>query len=444
MEGKFEVNRLDSVELKYELRVRGFNDDVGVDEGRKKLRAYLKMDADSSVTYPKYPFSFEEDSGYLKGKLAELTALVEDFADLESSSAFKKINSKLIHAYGRAQRSNAKTEEEIGIRTNFMMEFLSLQSTLRSKARKYKKLSLQGEAPIDFNVVLSSTGLESSDEESLDEANPVTPMSRLNLSAEIPAATRVKGIPVAKWQLEKFSGDTSKVSLNAFLERVEELRVSRNVTREELLASASDLFVGKALIWFRAIRAKLPDWSSLVSELRAQFQPPNYNERLFEEIKHRTQGPNENIGMYLAIMSSMFDRLTVPLHESSRLKILLRNIAPFYQSQLGLVSITSIDQLLTLGRQLEARKESIESFVSPPRNRSNLVEPDLAYVYSGSDHATTSTHVSLICWNCQQSGHRSNQCSAPRKKHCFKCGTEGQTSRTCPKCNKDHPNGNRN
>ena len=41
----------------------------------------------------------------------------------------------------------------------------------------------------------------------------------------------------------------------------------------------------------------------------------DYNDRLFEEIRSRTQGADEPMGIYLAVMDNLFDRLTVNVPE---------------------------------------------------------------------------------------------------------------------------------
>lgn len=52
-------------------------------------------------------------------------------------------------------------------------------------------------------------------------------------------------MPPSKWDL-KFCGDKTGISLNAFLKRVEELRVARHVTKDKLLDSGIYLFEGTA------------------------------------------------------------------------------------------------------------------------------------------------------------------------------------------------------
>ncbi|KAJ8979039.1 hypothetical protein NQ317_005143 [Molorchus minor] len=255
-------------------------------------------------------------------------------------------------------------------------------SELDNKAKQYEIQSL---TPAEISL-LRLEELSSGDSGDEDRHNETLPGT--SRASDAGAMRRfVKSTPVAKWDLN-FSGEKKGMSLNAFLQRVEELRVARHVSRDELFDTAVDLFKGKALIWYRAVRKEVNHWDDLVKLLREEFQPCDYNEKLFEEIKRRTQGSDESIGIYLSIMSAMFSRLTCPVGEDVQLKIIMRNISPFYQTQLGLVDITSITQLRTLGRKLEARREAVEAFSLPSRRSTNALEPDLAYVGMASSSST--------------------------------------------------------
>lgn len=447
MEGKLEINRLDKSELERELIVRGVTDKTNVREMRKSFNNFRKLETQGiSLTYPVHPFKFDEDKVYLNGKISQVSSLIKDFADSSSSTLFLKITSKLIHIFGMTERTVPTTNDEQIEKSRYLVDTLNLQSELKSKAKKFKKHSLQGACPLEISALMSSTNLNTSG--SSDSSDSDSDSGNLHNSSNVTNSSQVQvvktnSVPVAKWNLNKFSGENSKISLNAFLENIEDLCLSRNVSKSDLLNAGPELFTGKALIWFRSIRDQVHTWSDLVQELKTEFHPPNFNEKLLQEIRNRTQGPNETMGIYLAVMNSLFNRLTVSVKESVRLNILLRNIAPFYQNQLGLVNITSVNELLKLGRQLEARKEAIESFVPPPANKNSLMEPDLAYVYTGESSSTSRANVNavLTCWNCKATGHRSNECQSKLKnKYCFRCGNPNHTIKSCPKCTRKSGN----
>lgn len=142
--------------------------------------------------------------------------------------------------------------------------------------------------------------------------------------------------------------------------------------------------------------------------------------------------------MYIAVMQNLFARLSVKLTESSKLNIIQKNLAPFYQSQLAFQEITLIETLKRLGKQLESRRQAVESYVPPP-SKSKSMEADLAYLEAESFESTSTASCALLsevkCYNCDQKGHYRSNCTAPFRKDGFKCGHLNVTTRTCPnKC----------
>lgn len=99
-------------------------------------------------------------------------------------------------------------------------------------------------------------------------------------------------------------------------------------------------------------------------------------------------------------MTNLFSRLS-KISESNRLKLMCRNLAPFYQSQLGLAEIKTIDELVEKGKKLELRRYFVDNYVPPPR-RNQTLEPDLAYIASSSTSSVSSieNRNERKCWNC--------------------------------------------
>lgn len=258
-----------------------------------------------------------------------------------------------------------------------------------------------------------------------------------------------KHVPVSKWGLV-FSGEESGTSLGAFLERVEELCVARNVSEESLWSEAVDLFQGAALVWFRSTRRRIQSWAELVSELRSEFQPSDYDDRLMSEIRARTQGETEPLGLYLSAMDNLFARLSYEVDASDQLKIIKKNILPYLMEKLCLQKLDSVEKIRLLGRKVEESRRMAEQFRPPPPARSSL-EPDLAFRGSvrprarveevvASQPSSTPTAPASFCWNCKGIGHRFRQCPNPRGEtpFCFGCGHPNTIQTRCqtPRCKK--------
>ncbi|KAJ8980145.1 hypothetical protein NQ317_014639 [Molorchus minor] len=402
---KMQVNRLNKDELTYEVRIRGIAPGT-VEEMRRSLAMARRLETSGdSVKYPEYPYSVEDDIKAVEEKLAELEPLVARFGDSSSSNSFYTYQTKLSHVLHRIDNMD---EEKATQRPEYRAKALTLFSDLHRKAEEFEKLQ---------SVPPQLSFLEQSSFEAAIE-----PVRRS--SSTSPSRAGIKSILPNKWNL-KFCGDKKGLSLSAFLEQVEELRLARHVSKNILLESGIDLFGGRAYQFYLAYRNQVSTWDDFVSLLREEYLSPNYNEKLFEEIRRRTQGSDESIGIYLAVMTGYFNRLTCSVSEETKLKILMRNIAPFYQNQLALVEVTSIAQLRDLGKRLEARKEAVENYVVPSR-RSNTLEPDLAYIEVENQHlseittsqATGSAPVKreITCYRCGKPGHMAAGCIERRGK----------------------------
>lgn len=433
MDCKINVDRLNKDELTYELKIRGYFENGPVEKLRKDLRCALKAEKTKSFSAPKYPFTYDEDIEALHVKIPEIEGLIETFSGNKHCGDFKKIESQLAHAMNRLNNCPAQTDKELGERSRLNFVLIKLETELNEKI-KHPQASSPIKSPTE-NIVtnaIQSLNLENS---SISEVDSDTDSNSAQIS-------NMKSTPVIKWNI-KYSGDSKHLSLHGFLERVDELRIARNITKEQLFRSAVDLFEGSALIWFRANKQKFYNWDELVRELKTTFLPPFYEEHLFEEIRKRTQGQNENIAVYVSVMTSLFNRLGNKLKEEDQLKILLKNITPFYQQQLALQEIRSINELIAVCKKLEERKVAIDEFVPPP-SRFETFEAEYSYTERRENvtvaeirtplQNSTKKNSDLRCFKCQKLGHFARDCRV-KKIYCYKCKKPDVTIRSCTNCN---------
>ncbi|KAK4885622.1 hypothetical protein RN001_001893 [Aquatica leii] len=158
----------------------------------------------------------------------------------------------------------------------------------------------------------------------------------------------------------------ARLRVENFLERIEELRVSRGVSKDQLFLSAVEFFSGNALIWYRSIRDNVHNWNELEHALRRTFLPCDYENSLWDEIRNRTQGDNEPVAIYIAIMENLFKRFSSVPSEITRLSVIKGNLQPYLQSQLTLQLICSISELTRTCRLLEDSQVRTNKFKPPP------------------------------------------------------------------------------
>lgn len=405
---------LNDQEVKYELTIRGYGV-LDHDVNKKCLRRLLAADQLNKEKNYKLPKNIDlasEKTGIL-ASLEEISELLDQNTDIKQN--IDQASSKLCHVIGRLSRLSGNGDIAV-----FKAENLT------------KALALEDDVNVKrLNII------------QLVETSSINPVSTLQ-----DISTFSKGTPVHLWNI-KFNGNFGDTSLNSFLERIEELRVARNISKQELFNSAVDIFAGPALIWYRSVRSSAENWEALVSLLKRDFLPPDYDSELWQEIRNRKQGSKERVAIYVAVMKNLFSRLSVLPTESEQLSIIKKNLQLNFRAHLALLDITSLEHMAKLCSTLEQSFGSDTSRSSVATCEA-LLEPDLKYcepIIGGQDERRGSGSGEWKsgngCWNCGRKEHRWSDCKDPRRKFCFKCGRKDVTVRTCSKCNAGNLNSTR-
>lgn len=279
-----------------------------------------------------------------------------------------------------------------------------------------------------------------------------------------------------------------KTCVRSFIQRVQEFSAARNVSDAKLLASATEIFTGEALHWYRSIRDSVSSWQDVL-QLIKEFDKPDYDYRLLAEIRERTQGKTESITIYLAILIGMFSRLSKQLSEDEKLEIILHNIRPCYASTLASVTeIKSIEQLRVLCKNYENIQARLKQFNEPSSDKNNLLAPEFAYkppvfqeprqsktqpnnytfkqssqnkpfttnsryqyranfpqtpntktINTVGQQTFTRSNKSTYCFKCKNSTHATYHCTKPGLV-CYKCGEPNVITTNCKQCNKNTKN----
>ncbi|KAJ8930206.1 hypothetical protein NQ314_017017, partial [Rhamnusium bicolor] len=290
---KLDVNRLTKEELGYELRVRGLGEggNLTVVEMRAVLRNALHLQKTSlAIKSPTYPYKFAEDSVALTANLDTVNSLIDEFCGIANDSKYKGIMSKIAHALGRVNRSSPSSEAEKETKMDIRLKLLLAVDRLQEKTKKDRKT--RDSTVFDLSVLRQTVGQPGAHSSAMESEHS---------SSDEEQVVKLKPVPVRDWGL-KFTGRPGDMSFTTFLERVEEKRRSRGISRSRLFTDAVDLFESDAHTWYSLVKNWATDWESLIELMREQFLPENFDRDLFEEIKRRTQGSQESIGLYIASM----------------------------------------------------------------------------------------------------------------------------------------------
>lgn len=408
-----DINNLKTNELTYELELRNIDGaaQMTVDEKRKLLRGCLKQEsAHRSFVEPanNKPFGIDIKGAY--ETYNDLNKLLTTFSGTANEK--NKFEDRLTHLSNRVSKLLPSDEQQMADKQTLMTKIIALEGELEFKLDQFK------------SNINTSTPTRTS-----PTVNILSPQTR-------------NAIPPYKWNVS-FTGSTGKESVISFLEKIEELRVSRNVSKEDLFLSAIDIFKGPAWTWFSTNRHNFNNWDEVVQKLKSDFLPYFYEQDLLTEIQNRTMGNNERVTLYISSMECLFRRLAILPDEKTRVDQIRRNLLPFYINQLALIEIDNICHLSTLCKKLEESRSWSDRYKTPPTRKFGLLEPDLSTFPSTSTQNThfnsnTSTLRSfLTCWNCDRSGHRYFDCRSQKKIFCYGCGRKDTVKTKCISCSKN-------
>lgn len=327
MDYKMEINYLKKDEIRVELLLRGVSttDDQTVDDLRTLLRPLIKLEkSGKSLRSPEVTLDFKEEQPIIEKKLQDLIPKISDIKGDNSLSKFTKIQTGLMHLLHRCDHIPS-TDKISSARSQLISKILAALDKLEEVFKNDPYLSL----------TCTNSNL-SQNTSSTSNVSMVTSQPIMNNQPSTSTPSSNKHLPLYKWDI-KFSGDSDDLSVYEFLEQIKELSIARNVSEHQLFDSAYEFLVGKARKWFVNNRNRFNDWKSLSDLLILHYSTPDYKSRLFENILHRTQDVNEPIIEYLNCMKSMFRRYG-DISEQMQLDILVRNLAPFYLSQLPDIS----------------------------------------------------------------------------------------------------------
>jgi hypothetical protein len=411
MDENFKVKHLLADELTYELRIRGITTSRNQDDKRKLLGRALSKELGRPEEYflSLHDAEYDHDTEVqaIEDTLESIRAILAEFEGTAEDMIFKRLRT-LTHLSFRIRRKRLQQDAEY--RNEAYATCLLLEADLQEKAAEASPVTV--------------------------EAPPVVATTPIYVHPHV-RSPEPKLVPIHTWGVS-FNGEEKGMTVNQFLERVEELSVARNATSRDLFNAAIDLFSGKALIWYSSVRNRLSDWEEVVRFLKEEFLPPDL---LWDEIKGRLQGKSESITIYVVVMETLFARLSRPPAEITKVKTIRRNLLPCYLNQLSITEVVTVPELIKLCKKVEELSALRQKHRAAPKS-SCVLEPELAYVRA-SEPAKANPRAIIVkessgtsvrrsepaissarpfkCWHCQQPNHSFVNCRVKRKQFCYRC-----------------------
>lgn len=256
----------------------------------------------------------------------------------------------------------------------------------------------------------------------------------------------------------------------------------------DILSQVGLLLTHSASTWYWASQHLFTSWQSFVDALRRTFLSSYHMIDALAELSGRVQGKNESALAYLYQMLLKFRTLPQQIEERVQTHIIVRNLLPEIQANVGPWGPTTISELERILASMQPRtflapaSESKPPFRRPFVRRANTVaeleaeeenselfeitEEELCalkrereakknkrVVISNRNAAAVDDKNTkprgehglrmedMKCFNCQEMGHSFRKCPKERVGlFCFRCGKQNVTTNDCVDCPKNQAN----
>jgi len=259
------------------------------------------------------------------------------------------------------------------------------------------------------------------------------------------------GQMISNWEI-RFDGST-KLSVESFIYRIKcQVDDTLGGDTNLLCEHAHCLFLGDAKDWYWRYRRSVEKvtWASLCDALKINFGSFRSDTEIIEFMKNRKQGPTETYDSYKNAVLKISESLDRPISDNELLRILETGLRPRIRQQLLHIDITSLAQLRKLCLKGEyfhnelarsnftshnTHNRTKSSQISAVEEVDSLDEPEELLDPVEVDEVKRQKNMTILrCWNCQEHGHRYQDCLNERTVFCYGCGAPKTYKPQCEKC----------
>lgn len=242
--------------------------------------------------------------------------------------------------------------------------------------------------------------------------------TRFTLNASsAPQSYNARG-QIWKWNL-KFSGDKDEMTANEFIQKVNDLSISRGVSDVQVLDGIPELLTGSAEKWYRTTKRNKPfeNFADFAVRFIDDFEPIYKVDTRLEMLKKRLQRPDERVVPYFAHMENEFFSIANTPHAQEQIRIIRKNLLPHFISHLACQQFDSVEELKKACKLIETGQDMIKV---QNVSRGNCLIPSTAHNFNaGNPQSNVTTQNAIQRQPSNQYRNNNTNFAAQNKQHQF-------------------------
>ncbi|CAB0042212.1 unnamed protein product [Trichogramma brassicae] len=260
--------------------------------------------------------------------------------------------------------------------------------------------------------------------------------------------------------------DAGKSNPEMFITRLMTCAGRYQLSLDDICRTLPAVLDMEACAWLEREEREWETLDDMAEAFRLQYCDEGTQQCLRQEIEARTQGPKEEISVFLLKIRLLLDQLKPPLCLSEQIDRAYMNLHPSYRRAFSREQCVSFREFQKLGKLEELKRRQELAYREPPKS-DNVMFRNAAYVEpeESKERSVAAVVIASVeekekekvkekekdkksehqkpdkevrCYRCQKRGHIAARCRTRFK--CEKCGVDAGRFRLCNKCYREREN----
>ncbi|KAG0445703.1 hypothetical protein HPB47_018323 [Ixodes persulcatus] len=185
-------------------------------------------------------------------------------------------------------------------------------------------------------------------------------------------------MPRLRLEIPKYAGYADTKSVADFLLELRDYQEASGISEVALLARVLPVaLTGSAADWRRRQQSFL-NFDDFAERFRSEFLPPDYAERIRDELRARTQHKDESLVEFVRALQTLYDRAEPSASPAERVARAIRQSHPQFHPYLRGRSFPNLDAMARAASQIQADIMAELDYRPPPQPEDSL-EPSCAW-----------------------------------------------------------------
>uniref|UniRef100_A0ABD2WGX5 Ty3 transposon capsid-like protein domain-containing protein n=1 Tax=Trichogramma kaykai TaxID=54128 RepID=A0ABD2WGX5_9HYME len=253
---------------------------------------------------------------------------------------------------------------------------------------------------LQYNIFVEQIN-QTSRENTLSTITPALPSTSFNNSVNFDNAKRqqidfsCKTKQLLRGYDLKF-GRNDKDDAESFITKLKTVQELTNIAEKDLLRFMPSMLTGDAEIWAEPLYTQWDTLEKFIEDLRLQYGIPNFQMRLEDEIRNRTQGPDEKITTFIAKIRLLMNKISPQWSEKKQLNRIYENLHPKYLKNIKRSQFNNFKELTLIGQEAESLIDKEQNYKPPPTERSLVPKAAYASKKNNNNNGTKKNEIAAI------------------------------------------------